>query len=188
MVHTAARTMALDALGPEAWLKLLQDNDLSRDHFVSNQNYSDELTFRIVGAISARLGIGTDELLRAFGEYWIEYAAKSPYGAMFRIGGKDLRAFLHNLNRMHSSVHATMQLSRMPSFEVIEETDKRIELLYVSDRTGLEDFVVGLLTGLLRYFGEQGQVSYEGSRPDGDVFSIGLTVATGAKEDENACP
>lgn len=187
MVHTAARAMALDALGPAAWLALLQENDLSRDHFVSNQNYSDEVTFRIVSAISGRLGMDPDEMLRAFGEYWIEYAAKSPYGAMFRIGGRDLRAFLHNLNRMHSSVHATMQFSRMPSFEVIGETDNRIELLYMSDRTGLTEFVVGVLTGLLRYFGEQGHVSYEGSRPDGDVFTIGLMVATGAEEDTNAC-
>ena len=177
MVHSAARSMAIDTLGGDAWFKLLQDSNLSRDAFVSNQNYDDDVTFRIVTAIAERLRIGPSELLRQFGVYWIDYAAKSPYGAMFRVGGEDLRTFLHSLNRMHASIHATMPASRMPSFEVLSDTGNRIDLLYVSDREGLNAFVEGLLAGLLDYFGEKGSVVHEATRPDGDVFSIRLEAA-----------
>jgi guanylate cyclase soluble subunit beta len=175
MVHNAARNMAVDALGNDEWALLLKTYKLSPDQFISNNNYSDAVTFEIVDAISERLGVGTNDLLRAFGRYWIEYAATSPFGVMFRVGGQDIRSFLRNLNRMHASIHATMPGSRMPSFEVLLETNSRIDVLYVSERIGLEAFVEGLFSGLLHHFGENGEVAHLESRTDGDVFSILLS-------------
>lgn len=181
MVHNAARNMAVDVLGNDEWALLLQTYRLSPDHFISNNNYSDALTFQIVDAISERLRMGTSDLLRALGRYWIDYAATSPYGVMFRVGGQDIRSFLRNLNRMHASIHASMPGSRMPSFDVLLETNSRIDVIYTSERIGLEAFVEGLFSGLLHHFGENGEVVHLESRTEGDVFSILLSGSRAAE-------
>ena len=171
MVHTAARSMVVDTLGEGAWAHVLNEAQLNGEYFISGQNYSDDVTFALIGAISHVSGIETTELLKGFGRYWIKYAANSSYGTMFRVGGLDLVTFLTNLNRMHASIHSTMPASRMPSFEVLHAEDGRIDVLYGSDRTGLFPFVEGLLSGLMEHFGETGHVTHS-ITADGDVFSL----------------
>ncbi len=171
MVHTAARSMVVETLGEGAWARVLDEAHLNGEYFISGQNYSDEVTFALIGAISRVSGIEASELLKSFGRYWIKYAANSSYGTMFRISGLDLVTFLTNLNRMHASIHSTMPASRMPSFEVLHAEDGRIDVLYGSDRTGLFPFVEGLLSGLMEHFGETGHVTHAATA-EGDVFSL----------------
>lgn len=171
MVHTAARSMVVDTLGEGAWTRILDEAQLNGEYFISGQNYSDDVTFALIGAISRVSGIETSDLLKNFGRYWIKYASNSSYGTMFRIGGLDLVTFLTNLNRMHASIHSTMPASRMPSFEVLHVEDGRIDVLYGSDRTGLFPFVEGLMSGLMEHFGETGHVTHMATA-DGDVFSL----------------
>ena len=171
MVHTAARSMVVETLGGSAWTRVLDEAQLNGEYFISGQNYSDDVTFALIGAISRVSGIEVSELLHSFGRYWIKYAANSSYGTMFRISGLDLVTFLTNLNRMHASVHSTMPASRMPSFAVLHVEDGRIDVLYGSDRTGLFPFVGGLFSGLMEHFGETGHVTHMATA-DGDVFSL----------------
>lgn len=171
MVHTAARSMVVETMGEAAWQNILELADLNGEYFISGQNYSDDVTFALIGAVSRASGIETADLLRNFGRYWIGYTAKSHYGTMFRVGGDRLDTFLMNLNRMHASVHSTMPASRMPSFELLRNEDGRMDVLYTSDRTGLFPFVEGLLSGLMDYFGETGTITHAMTE-EGDVFSL----------------
>ncbi|MBY9068093.1 heme NO-binding domain-containing protein [Hyphomonas sp. WL0036] len=179
MVHTAARSMVVETLGDDAWQSILAEAQLNGELFISGQNYSDEVTFALIGAIAKVSGIEPENLLRLFGEYWIRYAAQSPYGTMFRIGGNRLDTFLSNLNRMHASIHSTMPASRMPSFEMLRQEGNRIDMLYTSDREGLTPFVEGLLKGLMTHFGETGHVSHSLTH-EGDVFSLNCETASSA--------
>lgn len=175
MVHTAARSMVVETMGEASWQKILAEADLNGEYFISGQNYSDEVTFALIDAVTKVTGFETNDLLRNFGRYWIGYTVKSSYGAMFRVGGDRLDTFLMNLNRMHASVHSTMPASRMPSFEVLRQENGRIDVLYTSDRTGLHPFVEGLLEGLMYHFGETGHVTHALSN-DGEVFSLHCDV------------
>jgi len=171
MVHTAARSMVVETMGEAAWQNILAQADLDGEYFISGQNYSDEVTFALIDAVTKASGIETAALLKNFGRYWIGYTAKSPYGTMFRVGGDRLDTFLMNLNRMHASVHSTMPASRMPSFELLRNEDGRMDVLYTSDRTGLFPFVEGLLSGLMDFFGVTGHITHALTE-EGDVFSL----------------
>lgn len=171
MVHTAARSMVVETMGDAAWQHILEQADMDGEYFISGQNYSDDVTFALIEAVTRISGVETADLLRSFGRYWIGYAANSPYGTMFRIGGEDLDTFLKNLNRMHASVHTTMPESRMPSFELLRNENGRMDVLYTSDRTGLFPFVEGLLKGLMDHFREPGHVTHA-TTEEGDVFSL----------------
>ena len=179
MVHTAARSMVVETMGEAAWRDILNQADLNGEYFISGQNYSDDVTFSLINAVTRVSGIDSAELLKRFGEYWIGYTARSSYGTMFRIGGDQLDTFLTNLNRMHASVHSTMPASRMPSFEMLRKENGRIDVLYTSDRVGLFPFVEGLLKGLMDHFGETGHVTHA-LTDEGDVFSLHCQVGTRA--------
>ncbi|MFN4184188.1 MAG: heme NO-binding domain-containing protein [Hyphomonas sp.] len=174
MVHTAARSMVVETMGEAAWLNILQQADMDGEFFISGQNYSDDVTFALIDAVTKVSGFESTDLLKSFGRYWIGYTANSSYGTMFRIGGDRLDSFLLNLNRLHASVHSTMPASRMPSFELLRNENGRMDVLYTSDRTGLFPFVEGLLKGLMDHFGEAGHVTHATTH-EGDIFSLHCT-------------
>lgn len=177
MIHKAARELAVRQFGEAVWDDILSSCEMSTDHFLSGQHYPDDLTNRLIEEIVARSGMSTGELLAAFGRYWIEFVDKSAYASVMDMAGDDLLTFLKNLDRVHSSIKATMPEATVPSFEVVRASPDAIHVVYRSPRKGLEPFVKGLLEGLLDRFSEDGTVSIES---DGDyaTFLIKRTRAS----------
>lgn len=171
MIHQAAREMSLGVLGEEAWQAVLDKTGLEEEHFLSSRHYNDDVTLKLIGAISEVSGMPAPELLEAFGKFWIDFAANSSYGPVMEMCGDTLEEFLENLDRMHSSVKTTMPDASMPMFEVLPTEGPGIEVLYTSERDGLGPFVKGLLQGLSERFGESADVTWQ-DHAEGLVYSI----------------
>ena len=171
MIHKAAREFTIQQHGEDRWRAILSRTDLSDEHFISGQHYSDDATLSLIGAIAEDLQIDAGDVLRAFGQYWIRYTATTDYAAALQMCGDDLVTFLHNLDDLHRGIKTTMPEAQLPSFSVLQADDRRIELLYQSERQGLASFVSGLLTGLMDKFSETGAISW---REDGEdlIFTI----------------
>ncbi len=165
MIHKAAREYCEGRIGKDAWDRLMLRCDLDREHFISGKHYDDETTMRLLSEIRDTLGCEMDQLLFEFGHYWISFTQASSYAAAMKMLGDDMPTFMRNLDSLHQSVQSTMPEASLPSFVVIGESQTTIELLYRSNRDGLETFVKGLLTGLMDRFGESGDISsrYSGS-------------------------
>lgn len=170
MVHQAARAMAIEVLGETGWNTVLAKCGLDDRHFISKEVYTDEITLKLVGAVCEVAQMDTGDLLQAFGRYWISFAQTTSYGPMMDRFGDTLEEFLDGLDDMHSRIQASLPGADMPSFEVIAADDHRIDVVYRSNREGLERFVIGLLEGLVQRFDEPGVVSMA----DGEetVFTI----------------
>ena len=168
MIHKAARQFVIEDRGQATWTAIVEQCDLNDEHFISGQHYSDEVTVSLLGQISKNLNRPLQDLLFDFGKYWVKFTAKSSYANVLEMAGDDLVTFLDNLDTMHRSIKATMPEAVMPTFAVTRHDGPNIELLYRSEREGLEDFVRGLLYGLLDRFSEHGEIAV-GHR-DGDIF------------------
>jgi len=179
MIHKAAKQLATAKIGAAAWAELEAKCGLSSEHFISGQHYADEITFRLIDEIAARLGTPVDNVLHDFGRYWVKFAEESAYAPVLDMGGDDLETFLANLDRMHASIKVTLPEAITPRFKLASVSPDRIAVHYSSPRKGLEPFVAGLLDGLLERFGERGKVS---SAPDADVvvFTIARIRAVSA--------
>ncbi len=171
MVHNAARAMVLERFGEEAWNDILKRSGLTADHFVAAKPYDDQVTMSLIGSACDAMNMASEDLLEAFGEYWITFASRSNYGGIFKMSGEKLDVFIENLDSMHRSIELAMPQANLPSFEVLASTPDEIQVMYRSDRSGLEPFVTGLFQELLRFFGETGQVSWRVD-PEGSLFSI----------------
>lgn len=179
LIHSAARQMVLEQLGPDVWRQTLDRAGLDDLHFISGEVYGDEVTLGLIGAIVETTSIPADTLMFEFGRYWITFVAKSAFARAMDVSGGDFVSFIDGLDRLHRGVRTAMPMARMPSFEVLHSTPDRVEVLYVSERQGLERFVCGLLTGLLERFGERGAVGFAHAE-DGIVFSINMEARAAA--------
>jgi hypothetical protein len=165
MIHRAVREMVTETAGAEAWREIERDAAVGPREMISALVYEDTVTFALVAAAAARLGLSVEEALRAFGRYWIRFTVQGSYADIIRFTGRDIETVIVNLDRMHSAVLAAMPDARMPSFSIVESVPGALRVRYESERSGLDTFVVGLMEGLLDHFGHAGEVS---RLPDGD--------------------
>lgn len=179
MIHQAARQMVHAVADEATWSKILATSGLHEEHFISAQTYDDEVTLTLIGAIQDVTGMPIEELLSAFGRYWIEFAASTSYGSVLEMAGSDLDSLLENLDRMHTSIKSTMPDAEMPSFYVSRVEGRDIYVEYRSSRSGFEAFVKGLLEGLLDRFGDTGEVSFV-LRADHVEFAVKRELAEAA--------
>jgi len=175
LVNRAIEQLVVSLKGESGWRGVCAHAGMAADGFVSMQAYDDEVTFRLVNSVSQRMGLPVDQVLEAFGEYWISYTAEEGYGAVMKAGGNDLREFLGNLNEMHGRVETVFPDMRLPLFRVEDVSASEYRLYYASERAGLAPMVIGLVKGLAKRFDQRVDVVhvYAKAHVDGeDIFVV----------------
>ncbi|MBU6320386.1 MAG: heme NO-binding domain-containing protein [Alphaproteobacteria bacterium] len=159
MVHRAARELAILRHGESKWNAIAETAGVSEREFISAEVFTDAVTISIVSAVADADGSPIDRTLLELGRHWIDFAGRSAYSNVMSMAGDTLPDFCRNLDRMHTSIQATMPDAIMPSFEVEAQDEAGLTLIYRSQRTGLETFVQGLLEGLMERFKVEGTVA-----------------------------
>ncbi len=118
LVNKAIEDMVCSNYGEKVWQEIKQKADLGLETFVSMEGYPDDVTHRLVKAASEVLQISADDIMEAFGEYWVKYTAQEGYGEMLDMSGDTLPEFLENLDDMHARVGVIFPRLQPPSFEV----------------------------------------------------------------------
>ena len=155
LVNQAVQGLVESRLGPSGWLRIREKAGVHQEVFLSMEPYDDAITYGLVGAASEVLELAPEEVLHAFGEYWVLETAKKNYAALMEAAGSTLPELLGNLDQLHSRVLLTFPNLRPPSFRVERIDSDKLRVYYYSEREGLEPFVLGLLTGLGKYFNVQ---------------------------------
>lgn len=173
LVNQAIADLIRSQHGDEVWEDIAEQAGSDED-FICMDSYPDELTYRLVGAVSQQLSLPPEAVLEAFGEYWTEYTGRAGYGALFEQSGTTVREFLGNLNRLHAQVQISFSSLRPPRFDLEDLEEGRFRAHYHSERDGLAPMVIGLLRGLAKVTGESVTVTHEQHRAEHghDVFLI----------------
>lgn len=175
LVNKAVEGLVRDRFGEEAWEKIKRKAGIDAEVFVSMEQYSDDVTYKLVAAASEVLETPADDILKAFGEYWVLYTAKEGYGELLKMSGNSFTEFLHHLDDLHAHVGLSFPNLQPPSFRCLENDDGSLLLQYYSERQGLAPMIFGLLNGLASMFSTEIDVQQTISREDGadhDAFLI----------------
>lgn len=180
MVNEGIRTYILREFDEQTWQKICKSAGLNQFDFEKMTSYDDGVTYELVGAICDHTGLEAAEVLKIFGEYWVEFAGASNFGHLMRMAGDSFLDRVRGLDDMHERILLSMPHLTPPSFE-LEETDKSAEgqyiLRYFSEREGLAHMVIGLLHGLAQETGDRIEVNHitpKSETSDHDVFQISL--------------
>jgi hypothetical protein len=159
MVNRAIGEMVITDVGEDAWEAVKASAGVAVDIFVIDDAYPDHMTFALLAAASERLGISLPEIMRKFGIHWVMVTARRDYEDLLLAGGQSLREFLCYLPSLHERVSRVLPQLDPPVFWCSDLTERSVHLHYRSHRTGLTDFVEGLLLGLGQYFQTPVEVS-----------------------------
>jgi len=176
LVNRAIEEMVQESYGNEVWKRICASAGMDTPTFISNEPYPDEVTYRLVTAASEQLGLPADDVLRAFGEYWVLETGLKAYGPLMRAGGRTLKEFLVYLPKFHVHIQVMFPELRPPEFECLNITEDSLDLHYRSPRPpGLEPFVEGLIMGLAKMFNTEvgiEPIALRASQADASVFRI----------------
>lgn len=175
LVNRAIEQLVISMKGEAGWRGVCAHAGVAADGFVSMENYDDDITYRLVQAVSERLALPPEQVLEAFGDYWITYTADEGYGALMTAGGSHLREFLGNLNDLHGRVESIFAQVRIPLFRVEDVSDTEYRLFYASHRKGFAPMVLGLVKGLAKRFGQSVEVVQVHAKTEvngEDIFSV----------------
>ena len=152
LINSALQSMIREKFGDEQWQKVLEASGVPAESFLTMRSYDDKITYDLAFAAADVLGAPVAACLEMFGEYWILETASKSYGPLMDASGEDMVEFLSNLNALHDRITSTFLNYRPPEFRVETLGEDRHRVHYLSEREGLEPFVVGLLKGLAQRF------------------------------------
>ncbi|MEI7510260.1 MAG: heme NO-binding domain-containing protein, partial [Flavobacterium sp.] len=136
--------------------------------------YDDDITFKLVNAVSEEMNMNIDSVFIAFGEWWVLKTTKDKYEGLLKSGGDNLKEFLVNLHLFHNRVAFIYPKLTPPEFRVSKVSERSLELHYFSKRVGLQEFVRGLIQGLGKFFETEVEIDLLASRNNGDDHEIFL--------------
>ncbi len=152
IVNQAIQDLVIEKYGQYNWNQILKRSGVRETRFMSNESYEDGITFDLVAATSEILSISQDEVLEAFGKFWILNTGQKRYGDLMKAGGKDFIDFIMNLPNFHSRIMLIYPNLCPPEFIIEKESEKKIILHYYSARDGLTYFMFGLIKGIAEMF------------------------------------
>ena len=167
LVNKGIEEMVIEFHGQDKWEEIKRKASFESEGFLNMKPYPDDLTYKLVGAACEVLNASAEDVLKAFGEYWILFTAEKGYGEMLNLAGSTLPDFLKNLDMLHGRVNNLMPELVPPQFECENETEHSIELIYKSKREGLIPMLHGLVTGLGKRFNKTTTFTFMHDIPDG---------------------
>lgn len=167
LVNRAIHELIASNYDDATWERIRIGAGIEQDVFLSMETYPDEVTNSLVGAAAKELHVSPDEVLRRFGEFWIDYASRHGYRDLLRARGESLFGFIARLDELHSRLSLVFPRLRPPSFrtEILSPTQMRLH--YISEREGLAPFVVGLIHGVAKVFAHPVRIEHTKRRDQG---------------------
>lgn len=172
IVNKAIEDLVIRQFGTPVWEAVIKRSGVDVDFFISNEPYDDEITFKLAAALATEVNMSVEQVLEAFGEWWILKTSREKYGGMMEAGGNNLREFLVNLPLFHNRVMLIYPKLTPPEFKVSDIGDNSICVHYYSKRTGLQEFVRGLLSGLAKMYQTNATIELLQSRNEGSTHEI----------------
>ena len=175
MVNHALQEMVTERHGATAWDVIRADAGVDDRVFVVMKQYPDEVTYKLAGATAKALGVSVPDALRAFGQFWIVYAERQPWGKVMHSMGKSVRELLPALNALHARIALAFPGVDMPQFRTEDDGSGGLQVHYFSSRPGLGPCVHGALEGIGAMYGEVIEVTQLEDRGAGaphDVFLV----------------
>ena len=175
LVNNGVRTFIVNAHGEKTWRAICARAEVDDEEFENLSAYDDEITYRLVGAVSAELDLPAEKVLEVFGHYWVGFSKSTAIGKLVDHGAETLIERINGLDEMHERIQMTMPHLVPPSFAFEEGTDGMHVLRYMSHREGLAPMVIGLLHGMAEDCGVALNIHHAEKREEGaphDVFHL----------------
>jgi hypothetical protein len=175
MVNLAIQGFVSERYGETVWHEVKDRVAPDIDHFLTMEQYPDELTQGLMMAASEISGDSMPVLMDRIGAYFVGFTRRSGYGELLQLIGKTLPEVLGNLDNMHARVGLSFPELRPPTFWCTDVDEHSLVLHYQSVREGLGMMIPGTVRGLAAMLETTVSVEWIVRREDGadhDQFRV----------------
>lgn len=120
---------------------------------LATRYYPDEVTTRLLQAISEYEGVTLDDLLYQFGVYFMCAPLMHQHYRAFLDGHTSARGFLEQVSAIHRYLGQSLKGTMLPQFRYVNHGPDLLEIVYNSPRR-LCRFLQGVIEGVGQYFNE----------------------------------
>jgi hypothetical protein len=175
LINKSIEELIVEKFGEVKWSQILEESQIDPDSFITNEYYDDAITLSLIDASCKLLNLSSEKLLFTFGEHWILKTGMEKYKPILQANGTTLQEFLINLPSFHSRVMLIYPEITPPDFFIEQKSNTEFIIHYHSQRTGLTEFMRGLLHGIGQLFDiniNAELLQEKGEKHDHDIFLL----------------
>lgn len=156
-INDCIEKLVINKFGVEAWhiVKQKAGCNVADGEFFKLEAYTDKSSLDLVMAASEVAGLTRDQVLEAFGEFFVHYIRDESYDNLLCCQGSTLKDWMSNINAIHQHLQTTFPKKMiMPQFwvEDSEQEDGSLMLHYHSRRGNyLAPLAKGLVSEIASY-------------------------------------
>ena len=171
IVFTEFLDLVEDKFGLEVLDKILTQSDLeSGGVYTSVGTYSFSEMLQLLQHLSAHTSISIDDLLLVYAEHFFGVIEESYPGLLATY--KDPIEMLSSIeNHIHVEVRKIYPDAELPKFEIMNQTQKSITLVYTSSRS-MYAFALGLIEKTFHHYHKNASISYDLINNDGSMVKF----------------
>ncbi len=167
VINKGIQELVESRFGGEAWLKVKELADCNEPFFAVSEDYPDEMTVALVGAVAQVADLDPETVMIEFGKYWVAEVGARCYPSFYKLAGSTPREFLLSMTRVHDQVTCYLEAATPPRFTYEELPSGQLLMHYHSQR-GLCAVLHGLILGVGIHFGQELQVRETACMKKGD--------------------
>lgn len=153
VIAVALKEMVVDRFGEDKWRETLKSAGVDQEPMLLPvSDVDDGLVLKIVDELCKALNLSLDQAADAFGEHWVGVYSQKLYKTVFR-SCTNAKELLLKMDDVHVRSTKDIPGARPPRFDYEWVDDKTLIMTYKSHR-GLIDFMVGLIRGVGKFYGE----------------------------------
>ncbi|NOD92128.1 heme NO-binding protein [Ruegeria sp. HKCCD4884] len=181
LINRAIQSFVCATYGQACWLRVTEDARLGFREFEAMLIYDDDMTTRVLDALSCDLNRPKAEILEDLGTYLVSHPNMEGLRRLLRFGGVSYVEFLHSLDDLADRVRLAVSDLTLPALELRELSATEYQLCCFPGLPGYSSVMVGVLRAMADDYGALVILSHEGQQQDSDVISIMLVESAFAE-------
>lgn len=181
LINRAIQSFVCATYGQSCWLRVTDAARLGFVEFEAMLVYDDDMTVRVLDALSGDLNRPQAEILEDVGTYLVSHPSMEGLRRLLRFGGVNYVEFLHSLDDLADRVRLAVSDLTLPTLELRELSAMEFQLWCARGLSGFSSVMVGVLRAMADDYGALVMLSHEGQQQGSDVISIILVESAFAE-------
>jgi len=174
LINRAVQCFVTDSYGSDKWVEATRVADLSFVEFEAMLTYDDDMTPRLLDAVSKVLGRPRDEVMEDIGTYLVSHPNVEALRRLLRFGGVSFVEFLHSLDDLPDRARLAVSDLNLPRIELRDHSPSQFSLICESPVAGYGHVMMGVLRAMADDYGALALLEHTGAGQGKETIGITL--------------
>ncbi|WP_299042903.1 heme NO-binding domain-containing protein [uncultured Tateyamaria sp.] len=174
LINRAIQCFVTDSYGADKWVEATRFADLDFVEFEAMLIYDDDITPRLLDAISNILDRPRSDVMEDMGTYLVSHPNVEALRRLLRFGGVTFVEFLHSLDDLPDRARLAVSDLNLPRIELRDHSPTQFSLVCESPIDGYGHVMMGILRTMADDYGALALLEYTGSGNGVETISVTL--------------